>query len=189
MTLSLCLGHKGRLVSVCGLLSVCPQVCVCCFPKLKGQGTGITRYYTKKKSWKNPHQFLLCFLNFINLVWPVLKRCWRCFVYKDWKKQKSRKGSCFWKQQSRRGTFVLLSQRLFLEGLCSFSFLHSFSFSCHLKSTFLFLMLILKSSFGFFSVCLESSDILITFVHQGQLCCKGMCLKSLSERPFHLIQN
>ena len=49
-------------------------------------------------------------------------------------------------------------------------------------------MLILKS-FRFFSVSLESSDILVTFVHQGQLCCKGMCLKSLSERPFHLIQN
>ena len=189
MTLSLCLGHKGRCVSACGLLSVYPQVRICCFSKLKGQSIGITHYYTKKKkkSWKNPHQFLLCFLNFINLVWPVLKHCWRCFVYKDWKNKKAER--------------VLAFENSSLEGahLCCFlrdyfwkafvTFLHSFSFSCHLKSSFLFLMLILKFSFGFFSVSLESSDILITFVHQGQLCCKGMCLKSLSERPFHLIQN
>lgn len=104
------------------------------------------------------------------------------FIKIEKKKQKTKK---------QKG-FLLLKTAVWkghiLEVLCSFSCLHSFSFSCRLKSAFLFLMLILKS-FRFFSVSLESSDILVTFVHQGQLCCKGMCLKSLSERPFHLIQN
>ena len=72
---------------VCLTVSLPTRMCLC-FPKL----IGITHHYTKKKKKtmkKNPHQCLLCFLNFINLVCPVLKHCWRCSVYKDWKKNKN----------------------------------------------------------------------------------------------------
>lgn len=78
-------------------------------------------------------------------------------------KTKKQKGFLLLKISVWKGHIYVAFSEIALEVLSSFSFLHSFSLSCHLKSTFIFLMRPLKSSFRFFCVSLESSDIVVTF--------------------------
>ena len=88
---------------------------------------------------KKKKQFLLCFLKFINSVWPVLGTVVGILFIKT-EKTKKREGFLLLKISVWKGHIYVAFSEIALEVLSSFSFLHSFSFSCHLKSTFIFLM-------------------------------------------------
>lgn len=120
------------------------------------------RHHTSLCKKKNLNQFLLCFLKFINSAWPVLGTVVGVLFIKT-EKTKKQKGFLLLKISVWKGHIYVAFSEIALEVLSSFSFLHSFSLSCHLKSTFIFLMRPLKSSFRFFCVSLESSDIVVTF--------------------------
>lgn len=89
----------GRQACECVcLLSVCPQVCTG-YPEWRHHAT---HERAKKACPLCPRSFSIASAG----------HCSRCYVCKDLKTPKSRKGPCFWKCQSTRDIFVFFPQRL-----------------------------------------------------------------------------
>lgn len=158
---------RRKYVSVSILLSFYPQVCIGCFPKLSVQIVSITHHYGKKKSQKTQTNFSFVFLNSLIQYWPMLGTVVGVMFIKIERNKRSEEFLLL-KISVWKGRIYVAFSETALEILCSFSFLHSFSLSCHLKSTFIFQMPYLKS-FRFFGVSFESSGILVTFYIKGNL--------------------
>lgn len=162
----------GRQACECVcLLSVCPQVCTGCFSKRRIQSGGITQHMTVQKKHAR------CF--HVHSVLPVLGTVVGAMFVKIKKPQKAGRVPAF-ESVSLQGTYLCFFFRdCFGSPPWEVAFLHCFTLNCHLKSTFVFLMLPLNSSFRFFYVCLETSDI-----RARATLCKDMCWKSVSAKPF-----
>lgn len=155
------LGPRWYCHCACGVRKACEYVCLTVrlptrmlwllfqayHPECKHH---VTHDHAKQKQKPRKHTGRpLGFLKPVHAALPVLIK-----IKKP--QQQGRKDLCFWKYHSTRGIYMLFPQ-VALEILSSPFFLN---LNCHLKSTFIFLML--PWDLVDFSVSLESSDILVT---------------------------
>lgn len=174
MVLSLCLWQEGRHVSVCVCCQSAHKCALVAFPSLG------PRVEASRNTWPCKKKHARCF--HVHSVLPVLGTVVGAMFVKIKKPQKAGRVPAF-ESVSLQGTYLCFFLRdCFGSPPWEVAFLHCFTLNCHLKSTFIFLMPPLNSSFRFFYVCLESSDI-----RARATLFKDMCWKSVPTKPFHLM--